>query len=398
MRRKMTAASLIVLLFLILLLSPAAYAGAPGGDAQWTAPQAGPSAEDAEGEPRGTTGGTSAAPNDPAAGLGALLKDMDPEVLEFLKAHPGFAGSVLPKLSLTAGEDYVKISFSQEKEADRAGRTGTVATDGGSLFVRSGPGREHAVLMKLPNGAGVEVLGEEAGWYRVKVPSAEGYVWGGYLRVQDTPVSSPEEVSVQIPPDLLLSLLGSHGPGETQPEEPEGLTPDGNLSLLDDLGERSGAGQQFVTLVTRNGNCFYLIIDRDDKGTETVHFLNMVDERDLLSLMEEDDASMYEKQLAELEAARQAAEKAAAEASAVLEGREPEEEPQKENAGPASLLLLLIPAAAAGGGWLYLRAKKKKQASRSPDPDAGYTEEDDEDPFENEILDFETGTDAERKE
>ena len=39
------------------------------------------------------------------------------------------------------------------------------------------------------------------------------------------------------------------------------------------------------TLVSKNGNYFYLIIDRDDEGEQTVHFLNQVDEADLLSLM-----------------------------------------------------------------------------------------------------------------
>ena len=67
-------------------------------------------------------------------------------------------------------------------------------------------------------------------------------------------------------------------PAETQPSH--GLTLR-NLTLVDDLGVRNGEGQQFVTLVTKNGNYFYLIIDRDEKGEETVHFLNMVDERSL---------------------------------------------------------------------------------------------------------------------
>ena len=75
---------------------------------------------------------------------------------------------------------------------------------------------------------------------------------------------------------------------EPKPEKP--LTPDGNLTLVDDVGAESSVGKQFVTLVSKNGNYFYLIIDRDDKGNSTVHFLNQVDEIDLMSLMEKEDA------------------------------------------------------------------------------------------------------------
>lgn len=48
------------------------------------------------------------------------------------------------------------------------------------------------------------------------------------------------------------------------------LTPDGNLTLVDDIGSSTEAGQQFITLVTKSGNYFYLIIDRNDKGEEKV--------------------------------------------------------------------------------------------------------------------------------
>lgn len=39
------------------------------------------------------------------------------------------------------------------------------------------------------------------------------------------------------------------------------INPDGNLTLLDDVGSATGAGKQFITLVTKTGNAFYLIID-----------------------------------------------------------------------------------------------------------------------------------------
>ena len=70
------------------------------------------------------------------------------------------------------------------------------------------------------------------------------------------------------------------------------LTPEGNLTLVDDYhtSYSDGSGQQFITLVSKSGNTFYLVIDRNAKGQQTVHFMNLVDEVDLLTLMEEEDA------------------------------------------------------------------------------------------------------------
>ena len=83
------------------------------------------------------------------------------------------------------------------------------------------------------------------------------------------------------------------------------LTPEGNLTLVDDYHTdySDGSGQQFITLVSKSGNTFYLVIDRNAKGQQTVHFMNLVDEADLLALMEEDAADAY---TAEKEATAQA--------------------------------------------------------------------------------------------
>ena len=68
-----------------------------------------------------------------------------------------------------------------------------------------------------------------------------------------------------------------------EPEKEEPLTPDGNAVLVDDFG----GNKQLITVTTKNGNYFYILIDRDDEGEDTVHFLNQVDEADLMALMED---------------------------------------------------------------------------------------------------------------
>lgn len=89
----------------------------------------------------------------------------------------------------------------------------------------------------------------------------------------------PEEDTVEIPLPIV-----------PESEEPtEALTPEGNMTLVDDVETETETGKQFLTVVTKDGNYFYLIIDRTDDGENTVHFLNQVDEEDLLALIETED-------------------------------------------------------------------------------------------------------------
>ena len=72
---------------------------------------------------------------------------------------------------------------------------------------------------------------------------------------------------------------------EVAPEEPSSLTPNGNLTLVDDIHSTDAEDKQFITAVSKNGNYFYLVIDRAGKE-DNVYLLNMVDEADLMKLME----------------------------------------------------------------------------------------------------------------
>ena len=166
------------------------------------------------------------------------------------------------------------------------------------------------------------------------------------------------------------------------------LTPEGNLTLVDDYHTdySDGSGQQFITLVSKSGATFYLVIDRNSKGAQTVHFMNLVDEADLLALMEEEDAEAYN---AEKEAAKQAeldklkaeeeaeeeAKKAAEEAAASGE-EQPKENKVTKIASGFLGVVVLIALAAGGGFYAFTKQKQKKQAEKEAlDPDANYTED-----------------------
>ena len=72
-----------------------------------------------------------------------------------------------------------------------------------------------------------------------------------------------------------------------EPQEAEPLTPEGNATLVDDFG----GNKQLITVTTKAGNYFYILIDRDDEGENTVHFLNQVDDADLSALLEDGEAT-----------------------------------------------------------------------------------------------------------
>ena len=174
--------------------------------------------------------------------------------------------------------------------------------------------------------------------------------------------------------------------------EPEGqpLTPEGNATLVDDFyGDK-----QLITVTTKAGNYFYILIDRANEDAETaVHFLNMVDEEDLLALMEDGETQ-------EEPAVCNCAEKCQAgavntscpvcsvnmsECAGVEPEVEPEPEPEEESGGGGALALVLMLLVLGGGGaFAYIKFIKPKQAAKaSADPD-DYDFEDEE--YENEDV------------
>ena len=174
--------------------------------------------------------------------------------------------------------------------------------------------------------------------------------------------------------------------------EPDGqpLTPEGNATLVDDFyGDK-----QLITVTTKAGNYFYILIDRANEDAETaVHFLNMVDEEDLLALMEDGEAqeepvvcTCAEKcQAGAVNTSCPVCSVNMSECAGMEPEVEPEPEPEEESGGGGALALVLVLLVLGGGGaFAYIKFIRPKQAAKaSADPD-DYDFEDEE--YENEDV------------
>ena len=163
---------------------------------------------------------------------------------------------------------------------------------------------------------------------------------------------------------------------ETEDSPP--LTPEGNAALVDDYG----GNKQLITVTTKAGNYFYILIDRANEDKETaVHFLNQVDEADLMALMEDGETTQ------ETPAVCNCTEKCAAGAvntacpvcavnMAECMGKEPkptpdpetETEPEQEPAGLNPAMLLVVLAVLGGiGALVYFKFIKQKPKTKGSD-------------------------------
>ena len=169
-------------------------------------------------------------------------------------------------------------------------------------------------------------------------------------------------------------------PTEIVIEDNHALTPDGNAQLMDDVTDNENL--QFITVTARDGNEFYIIIDKGAQS-ENVYFLNTVDESDLAALVEDYTPGQTTEQQQPEPSSTPDTEPAEPE-------HEPEKQPEQDAENTNSSFLFLIVLILAGGAGLAVyyfkvfRPKKKlEQADDIEDFEFEETENE-------EVLDDET--------
>lgn len=282
---------------------------------------------------------------------------------------------------------------------------GTVVTNGGRLNLRTGAGMSYEIIDQLRCGEEVIVIGSEGDWYEVIVPEKTGYVHSDYLELIETAEQNSEIDSALL--TMLMQFMTSGFGGEG---EDHSFTPSGNMTLIDDFFQIEAEAtenspqrdKQFITLESKNGNIFYLVIDRNG-DQENVYFMNLVDEADLMALIEANEdgtqapvCSCSDKCAVgaiktDCEICRtNMSECVGKEPVTEPEPTEPTEEPAEEKPAANVLPVLILLIAGAGGGafyWFKIRKPKDKTAGSNDLDDYDFGQDEDDYDEETELDD-----------
>ena len=298
---------------------------------------------------------------------------------------------------------------------------GTVVTNGGRLNLRTGAGMSFEIIDQLRPGEEVTVIGSEGDWYEVIVPEKKGYVHSDYLELIEKAEQNSELDLAMLMHLMSVMFQGFESTdGETTEDgkSPFAFTPDGNLTLIDDFlqievpgdEETEQVEKQFITVQSKNGNTFYIVIDRNGE-TENVYFLNLVDEADLMALMESEDGetaaptcSCTDKcvvgaintncEICRTNMSECTGKEAVVEPEPTEPVEEPTEEPKSTNFMPIIVVLIL----GVGGFavyWFKFRKPKTKTSGSSDLDDYDFGEDDEDYDEETEIDDADVMAEAE---
>lgn len=174
------------------------------------------------------------------------------------------------------------------------------------------------------------------------------------------------------------------------------LTPEGNLTLVDDVETDGTEDKQFITMQSKNGNYFYLVIDRSG-DTDNVYFLNLVDESDLLALIEDEPQV---ESTPTVDTSDTTGTNDLTETESTTTNTTTGETTEAEASSSLMLAVVGLVALLGGGLFYYLKFMKPKKNTAKPttDFDDFEFEEDDDTDDEEYGFDFDDATDEELEE
>ena len=156
-----------------------------------------------------------------------------------------------------------------------------------------------------------------------------------------------DETAEEVPEPVIMEET----PEET---EPTPFSVAGNGELLDDITDDET--KQFLTVQTKNGNTFFMVIDRS-RDSENVYMLSLIDENDLAEFIEKEE----EKPESEPEVVEEKPAVIVEEPQPEPEKEEPQPEPEKGGMGMGALLTIILLGAGGAYGYYYFKILKPKR-------------------------------------
>lgn len=215
----------------------------------------------------------------------------------------------------------------------------------------------------------------------------------------ELPIISEDKVIEKPKPEIVIpetAVLDSDNTEENaettivqDSEAPTLGLPEGNATIIEDVSA-DVVDRQFIAIQSKNGNTFYIVIDKDSKGKENVYFMNLVDEYDMMAFAED----FPEGVTVETSDGEQGQPVTDAEGN-VIESPDDTSEGEKDNTteknegeggGNNTLLILVgVLALAGGGAFYYFKVYKTKPKA----PKQSLYDEDEEE-YEEETVNEDT--------
>lgn len=191
------------------------------------------------------------------------------------------------------------------------------------------------------------------------------------IYVYDEPAPTTVPTQAPTPEPIIQTEYITIGPGMP-------YQADGNSHTLDVLYS-AATNKQFITIQSKSGNTFYLVIDYDkpiDEEAEMyeTYFLNLVDERDLLALMSDEEKEEVPTPTPEIIYVTPAPTAVPAPTPTAAPTVEPEK-PDKPDQMTALLALAAIMVLGGAGAFVYFKSKSNTPKPRT-DTDLDMDDED----------------------